>query len=345
MGVEMSNEAKVGIFIVVVVIVFVILSVEIGELSFSKKKTYSITMVFSSVEGLKNGAPLELAGVQVGSVTDISLNKDYSAVVTAAINEDITLPINSVASIATKGVLGDKIIILTPGVSDSTLEPGGNLARTTVPPSVDHLLMQLGELAGNLTELTGALNSVFGDEDTLRSILTNIHQLTADSSALVAENRENLSTTIAHLAEITDNFAVVSQDLTTSSADLGEILGHINAGQGTIGKLVNDDSLYNNLNGFMENIQQLTAGMNEDSTINMLFSDSTLYFDLLAIAENIRFISDELAAGRGTLGHILVDEELYQHLEETIRNANLAAQGLEEQMPITVMGTVLGLIW
>ena len=60
----MSNEARVGIFIVIVIIVFIVLSVEIGELSFSKKKTYSITMVFSSVEGLKKGSPLELAGVQ-----------------------------------------------------------------------------------------------------------------------------------------------------------------------------------------------------------------------------------------------------------------------------------------
>ena len=341
----MSNEARVGIFIVIVIIIFIVLSVEIGELSFSKKKTYSITMVFSSVEGLKKGSPLELAGVQVGSVTNIALNKDYSAVVTAAIEEDIKLPINSVASIATKGVLGDKIIVLTPGVSENTIEPGGNLARTTVPPSLDYLLMQLGELAGNLTELTGALNSVFGDEDTLRSILNNVHQLSEDSSALVAENRENISVILGHLTEITDNFTVVSQDLTSASHNLGQIMDRVNTGQGTIGRLINDETLYVTMVDFMENMQQFTSNLSEESTINLLLSDPTLYYDLLAIAENIKFITDELAAGRGTLGHILVDEELYQQLNETLRNANLAAQGLEEQVPITVMGTILGLIW
>lgn len=341
----MSNEAKVGVFIIVVVIIFIILSMEIGELTFTKKKTYPITMVFSSVEGLKVDSPLELAGVKVGTVTDINLNKDYSAVVSAAINEDIRLPINSTASIATKGVLGDKIIILTPGMSENFIEPGGNLARTTVPPSVDHLLMQLGELAGNLNELSSALNSVFGDEETLRTILNNIYKLSEDSSALVAENRENISVMISRLTDITTNFAYVSQDLTGTSETLGEIISRINSGQGTIGKLVNDESLYFSMLDFMENIQQFTSRLNEDSTFNMLLTDSTLYYDLLAVAENIRFITDELAAGRGTLGHILVDEELYQQLNETLRNANLAAQGIEEQMPITVMGTVLGLIW
>ena len=341
----MSNEARVGLFIVIVIIIFSILSVEIGELSFSKKKTYPITMVFSSVEGLKKSSPLELAGVQVGSVTGIALNADYSAVVSAAINEDIKLPINSVASIATKGVLGDKIIVLTPGLSENTIEPGGNLARTSVPPSLDFLLMQLGELAGNLTELTGALNSVFGDEDTLRSILNNIHKLSEDSSALVAENRENISGILSNFTEITDNFSVVSQDLTSTSHDLGQILDRMNTGQGTIGKLINDDTLYVTMVDFMEKMQQFTSNLSQDSTINLLLSDSSLYYDLLAIAENIKFISDELAAGRGTLGHILVDEELYQQLNETLSNANLAAQGLEEQVPITVMGTILGLIW
>jgi phospholipid/cholesterol/gamma-HCH transport system substrate-binding protein len=341
----MSNEAKVGVFIIIVVIIFIVLSIEIGELSFSKKKTYSITMVFSSVEGLKVNSPLELAGVKVGTVTDITLNKDFSAVVSAAINENIRLPINSTASISSKGVLGDKIIILTPGISENFIEPGGNLARTTVPPSVDYLLMQLGELAANLNELSSALNSVFGDEETLRTILNNIYKLSEDSSALVAENRENISVMISRLTDITNNFAYVSQDLTGTSENLGEIISRINSGHGTIGRLVNDESLYFSMLDFMENIQQFTSRLNEDSTLNMLLSDSTLYYDLLAVAENIRFITDELAAGRGTLGHILVDEELYQQLNETLRNANLAAQGIEEQMPITVMGTVLGLIW
>ncbi|MGC9323832.1 MAG: MlaD family protein [Desulfomonilia bacterium] len=341
----MSNEAKVGIFVVIIILIFIGLSVKIGELSFAKKDTYQITMVFSSVEGLKISSPLELAGVEVGNVIGISLNKDYSAVVRAAINEDIRLPIDSIASIGTKGVLGDKIIILTPGVSPNTIEPGGNLARTQVPPSVDLLLTQLGELATNLTELTDALNNVFGDEEILRGILNNIDQFTENASSIVTENREGISEIIAHLREITDNFAEVSRNLSATSGNIDQIVTTISSGEGTLGKLVSDDTLYLNLADFLDSARAFTSRLSEDGTVNMLMSDPSLYENLLVISENIRFISEELASGRGTLGHILVDEDLYQELKETIRSANLAAQGIEEQLPITVMGTILGLIW
>ena len=119
----------------------------------------------------------------------------------------------------------------------------------------------------------------------------------------------------------------------------------INAGEGTIGRLVRDDALYVSLVGFLDSLQNITSGIDEESTISMLMNDPALYGNLLAISENIRIITDELAEGRGTLGMLLTDEELYANLQEAVRSANLAAQGIEEQMPVTVLGTILGLIW
>jgi len=97
--------------------------------------------------------------------------------------------------------------------------------------------------------------------------------------------------------------------------------------------------------GFLDSLQNITSGIDEESTISMLMNDPALYGNLLAISENIRIITDELAEGRGTLGMLLTDEELYANLQEAVRSANLAAQGIEEQMPVTVLGTILGLIW
>ncbi|MDT8271988.1 MAG: MlaD family protein [Desulfomonilia bacterium] len=341
----MTNEAKVGIFVVIILILFILLSMQIGELTLGRKETYPITMVFSSVEGLKESSPLELAGVEVGKVVGISLNKDYSALVRAAIHEDIRLPIDSTASIATKGVLGDKIIILTPGVSSNIIEPGGNLARTRIPPSLDLLLTQIGELAANLTELTGVFNEVFGDEELLRGILNNVHQFSESAASILSENREGIAEIVISLGEITDNFATVSQNLSTTSDHIDQITNTISAGEGTLGKLVHDDTLYLSLVDFLDSAQAFTSRLNDDSTVSMLMTDPSLYENLLAVSENIRFISEEIASGRGTLGHILVDDDLYQEIKETIRSVNLAAQGIEEQTPITIMGTILGLIW
>lgn len=341
----MSNEARVGIFVIIILIIFVVLSMKLGELSFTKKSTYPVTMVFSTVEGLKISSPLELAGVEVGKVTAISLNKDYSAVVSAALNEDIRLPVDSTASIATKGVLGDKIIVLSPGVSSSFIDPGGNLARTKVPPSLDTLLTQVGELAENLTELSASLNASFGDEEALREIVMNLRTLSADSASLVADNKDDITAVVSNMREITEEFIFISENLTTTSRSIDDIASSISSGQGSLGKLVKDDALYDSMVAFMESAENIMGRMNDDSTLGMLMTDSALYDDLAQTAQNLRAITDDMAAGRGTLGRLMTDEELYTDMRETLRSANKAMQGIEEQTPITVFGTVLGVIW
>ncbi|MBN1635208.1 MAG: MCE family protein [Deltaproteobacteria bacterium] len=344
----MNNEARVGIFVFLIIVVFIVLSITIGEFSFSKKATYPITMAFTSVEGLKTGSPLELAGVAVGSVTDIALNKDFSAVVTTAINEDIHLPIDSVAAVGTKGVLGDKIIILKPGISNAIIKPGGNLPRTEVPPSVDYLLMQLGQISDNLAHFTDSLNAIFGTEEGIANIkgsIESINNLSLNLSEIVAENRDSISLMVVNLQQATDNLAVISQELAQTSHGVADIVETIYTGQGTIGKLLNDEELYVTLTQVMGTMQRLVGQMEEENTLTMLLGDSTVYYNLVTLTENLKFVSDEIAAGRGTLGHILVDDEMYYTLTETLRNANNAVAGIEEQTPISVLGTILGIVW
>ncbi len=341
----MTNEAKVGLFVVAIIMAFLLLTYEIGELNLSKPDTYNITMVFSTVEGLKKSSQLEMAGVHVGNVKSITLNRDFSAVVTAAINEDIRIPIDSTAQLGTKGILGDKVIVINPGISQNKIEPEGNLARTNVPPSLDSILDQVGEIAGNLTELTGALNATLGDEESLRSIIENVRTFTEESALLVSENREDITSIVGNLRDATDDLAVISDNFSGTSEDLSDIVHTIKSGNGTIGKLIYDDSVYLSLQDSLESIQRLTSNIQDENTIGLLLSDPTLYYNLVSISENIKVVTDDIASGKGSLGRILKDDELYVNLNEAVRNVNKAAQGLDEQVPITVMGTILGFIW
>lgn len=344
----MSNEARVGIFVFIVIAIFIVLSIKIGELSFEKKDTYPITMVFSSVEGLKPGSTLELAGVVVGKVTGIHLNKDYSTTVSAEIYEDLKLPIDSVASISTKGVLGDKIIVLAPGVSKSYLAPNGNLARTAYPPSLDYLMTQLGEIATNLADLTSSLNTALGGEEglsNLRSIMENVNDLTFEMKTILAQNQEDINATMSNLNETSGNLVLLTGNLTQTSTDINSIVSGVKAGEGTLGKLLTDDQLYVSIADTAAKLQTITSKMEGDNNLTLLLSDNTLYFDLVAMADNLKLVSEQIASGNGTLGRLVADDELYRALVETVRNANKAAKGIEEQTPITVMGTVLGLIW
>jgi phospholipid/cholesterol/gamma-HCH transport system substrate-binding protein len=340
----MSNEAKVGLFVFGIIIIFIVMSMKIGELSFHKKATYSITLRFPTVEGLKVGSPLELAGVVVGKISAISLGQDYSVAVTADVNEDIMLPLDSLASIGSKGVLGDKVISLSPGISKAYLKPNGILARTEVPPSLDFLLSRLGDVASNLSDLTRSLNTSLGSEEGMTNIsemLRNFNSLSAELNNMAIDNSEGIATMIDELNNTAVNLTAFSESLADTGENISYIVASVKSGEGTVGKLFTDDTLYTSLADSVQKLQLITSKIQEENNLTLLLSDTTIYYDLVALTDNLKQVSDHVAAGDGTIGKLLTNEELYQALLEAIKNTNRAAQGIHEQTPITVMGSLL----
>jgi len=340
----MSNEAKVGIFVFAVIVIFIFLSIKIGEMSFSKKPTYPIMLRFPTVEGLKVGSTLELAGVQVGHITDITLGDDFTVTVTANINEDIKLPMDSLASIGSKGVLGDKVVLLSPGILKEYLKPNGVLARTEVPPSIDFLLSRLGDIASNLSDLTRSLNTTLGSEEGLtniREMIQNFSSLSAELNDMAVDNRQNIDTIVSELRNTSINLTEFSGSLADTGQNISSIVANVKSGEGTLGKLLTDEALYNSLSASVAKLQLLTSSIEQENNLTLLLSDTNIYYDLVAISDNLKQVSDHIAAGDGTIGKLLTDDALYQALLEAIRNTNRAAQGIHEQTPITVMGALL----
>ena len=161
----------------------------------------------------------------------------------------------------------------------------------------------------------------------------------------MADNRDQIDTTIANIDTTSGNLALLTGNLNQASEGITRIVGDVQAGHGTLGKLVTDEQIYTALTETTTKLQLLTDKMVEDNSIALLLSDNTLYYDLLTAADNLKLVSEQIASGEGTLGRLVNDDELYRSLTEAVRSANKAAQGIEEQTPITVMGTVMGLIW
>jgi phospholipid/cholesterol/gamma-HCH transport system substrate-binding protein len=125
-------EVVVGIFIFIGLLCLAYISLRLGKIELLGNHYYSVKAVFSSVQGLKPNTVVEIAGVEVGKVESIVLN-NYEAVVTLKIRNDIELQEDTIASIRTKGLLGEKYVDLTPGGSDKLIPPGG-IIRETEPP-------------------------------------------------------------------------------------------------------------------------------------------------------------------------------------------------------------------
>ena len=131
----------VGVFLLAGFASFSWLAVKMGDLELFKKESYDVSASFTSISGLKEGAALELAGVVVGKVTKIELNEEeYEATVFMDVVKTVQLSDDSIASIRTSGIIGDKFIKLTPGGSDIFLESGDMIEETEASISIEELV-------------------------------------------------------------------------------------------------------------------------------------------------------------------------------------------------------------
>jgi phospholipid/cholesterol/gamma-HCH transport system substrate-binding protein len=133
------GELAVGIFVIIGVLALAYLSIKLGRVDLLGGGGYLVTADFPSVGGLKAGSTVEIAGVEVGRVERIGL-ADFQARVTLRINSDVQLQEDAIASIKTKGLIGEKFIRISPGGSDTTIPPNGRIREVEPPVDFEELL-------------------------------------------------------------------------------------------------------------------------------------------------------------------------------------------------------------
>jgi len=132
-------EVTVGLFVVLGLCALAYLSVRLGQIQVGRGNTYDLIAVFPTVAGLREGATVEVAGVQVGRVQDITL-ADYAAVVTLRLDKQVKLQEDAIASIRTRGLIGEKFVRITPGGSERLLTAGGRIREVEPPIDIETLI-------------------------------------------------------------------------------------------------------------------------------------------------------------------------------------------------------------
>ena len=129
----------VGIFMVLGIVALGYLSIQLGRVSFLGGRGYAVTVDFPSVGGLKAGSTVEIAGVEIGRVESIGLD-NYQARVKLRVNKGVKLQEDSIASIKTKGLIGEKYVRISPGGSDKIIQAGGKIREVEAPVDFEELL-------------------------------------------------------------------------------------------------------------------------------------------------------------------------------------------------------------
>jgi phospholipid/cholesterol/gamma-HCH transport system substrate-binding protein len=134
-------ELSVGIFVLIGIICLGYISVKLAKMELLGGDKYEVYAIFSDVGGLKAGSSVDIAGLEVGRVSSIVL-EDYEAKVVMSVRANIKLQEDTIASIKTRGLIGEKFLSLIPGGSEQIISPGGQIRETTPPVDFENLISQ-----------------------------------------------------------------------------------------------------------------------------------------------------------------------------------------------------------
>jgi phospholipid/cholesterol/gamma-HCH transport system substrate-binding protein len=136
---KIDLEVAVGLFMIAGIICLGYLSIKLGKMEVIGNKGYEVQAVFSNSGGLKTGSSVVIAGVEVGRVKEIGL-EDYEARVVLSLPVDIKIQEDAIASIKTRGLIGEKYVEITPGGSEKLIKPGGRIRETQPPVDLEQLI-------------------------------------------------------------------------------------------------------------------------------------------------------------------------------------------------------------
>lgn len=291
------TQLRVGIFVLGLLGLFIVFVLTIGSQSRIFERRYSLHAFFGNIEGLNVGVPVRLAGTSIGSISDITFSKDLASKkirVTMSLDARLQDRIreDSIASIETVGLVGDKVLELTVGSLDKPVLPPGATIASIDPPDYAKLLQKGDQIVSNVVKISDALGQLVG-----------------------GGAREG-----------------TRQDLAESIASFNRIMGEIEQGTGLLHALVYEKRSGNILKELSETtvaLQQLSNLMkqfqNQKGLAHILFADpraESIMTDLEQTSKNLKLVSSRLAQGEGTLGALIDDPALYEDLSSLLRGAN-----------------------
>lgn len=313
------SELKLGIIAVAAIALAVTLIVAVGGQGglFSWDR-YELKTKFPNVMGLKSGAVVRVAGVEVGKVTDVSL-EGAEVLVVFEVNEEHQSRITdqSRASIGSLSLLGEPIIDVSPSATGRPLQDGEYIQSKAAGGSI----MDLAEpVQAGVAEATALLKDIRSGKGTVGKLFTDEQvymefQALLNSAEGVIAGINRGQGTLGRLAK--DETAY--RRLEVSLADLNEMTRRIRAGEGSLGKLLNDDALHKSVTSTARSFDEISAKLNKgEGTAGKLLNDKQLYDRFNQVTERLDKLLLALEKGEGTAGRLIQDKQLYENINSAV---------------------------
>ena len=315
------SELKIGIVAVVALALTVLIIVSVGGAAGFSWQRYELKTRFSDVKGLKSGAVVRVAGVEVGKVTEVALaDAEVEVVLEVKKGNEKRITTESRASIGSLSLLGEPVIDVSPATAGTPLKNGDTIP--SVPPKGE-LADTMEEAKVSLEQLSAILQDVRSGKGSIGKLFTtdDLHkELTA---LLVAA--EGVASGIRQGRGTLGRFANDPQAynrLNASLGDLQELTRGIRAGEGSIGRLLKDEAFAKSLTATTANFETLSGRLNRnDNTMGKLLTEKELYDRINSVLTRLDTLAADMRNPNGSLGQLLQNKELYENISGAAKEA------------------------
>jgi phospholipid/cholesterol/gamma-HCH transport system substrate-binding protein len=312
------SELKIGVLtITAIAIAGLTIFLLVGQGGFFWQR-YSLKAMFDNVSGLNQGSPVRVAGVQVGSVSDVTLVGDRVEVtlqVKKSQRQRITT--GSVAKLGSISLLGESAVDITPSTSGTPIPEWGYVPQGRASASIGDITEQAGK---GIDEITRLVQDIRGGKGTVGKLMTD-DQLYAELRTFVAtagDVTRGIQQGRGTLGKLIKD-PKAAESLEASLENLETMTRQINAGEGTIGRLMKDDSLARALGDTTANLKELTDRLNRgEGTAGKLMTDPTLFNRLNSLSDRFDQLLARINDGQGTVGLLLKDKQLYENMNGVV---------------------------
>lgn len=304
---KFNLETKVGLFFFVVFVLIAWISMKLQNCDLGETSGYVLQAVFPSAAGLNPESPVLMAGLRIGKIDDIRLDKG-KALVVMTIRGNATVPFDSGISIQSKGFLGAKFLEILPGSDEKTFSDGDRFQNVSGGGDFGAVTADLEDIAKDIKAITANLREIFGTpegEQGIMEVFENVQRVSTFLGDAMETNQKNFNLLVSNLQRFSSNLAYLSdknrQDISNTMAVFPAIAG--------------------NLKVITENLAVILAENNQDIGESMR-NLSAATERLEKAMDSIASISRKIDEGEGTIGKLVNEDETADDLNEAVNGIN-----------------------
>lgn len=281
-----KNEFLIGLTMSVATLIVIVGILILGKSNFFVTGL-PVNLIVDNANGIGQGDDVYFKGLKVGTVSGAEISNNQ-VLLKLKIEGIDSIPVDSKFEVKDYSLIGGKVIEISPGSSKTYLDENATVKGVSSTSGLESLIADVKDLEPKIDKILNNLDTLTGDEtqknvefilrelsetiiSTKQVINVDLHNTLTNLNELTSENKENISELIKSLSESSDNLSEFLNKSSSAAVKLDSLLARLNEGKGSMGNLMQNDSLYNNLNQAISSIDSLVSDIkkNPDKYINV----------------------------------------------------------------------------